>query len=79
MASDGNMERMAATHLCDGSDPTRLSSAELRSGWGSVSNFMISHGLKPYRMEDCDTALDISRAIKSTDNESGQESSNRRS
>mmetsp|Transcript_16443 Transcript_16443/g.19963 ORF Transcript_16443/g.19963 Transcript_16443/m.19963 type:complete len:80 (+) Transcript_16443:720-959(+) len=79
MASDGHMERVAALHLCDASDPTRLSSGEIRSGWGSVSNFMLCHGLKPYRMDDYDEALNLSRILKSADCEREQESGKRHS
>merc|ERR1712213_77306 len=60
----GDMERMAATALCDKTDPTRLTWREIKDGWGSSTNFMLSYGLKPYNEEDCEEALEISRSLK---------------
>jgi len=60
----GDMERMAATALCDKNDPTRLTWREIKDGWGSSTNFMLSYGLKPYNEEDCEEALEISRSLK---------------
>lgn len=61
---DGRLEGLCASVLCDGTDPTRLTSKELRDGWGSVQNFVISYGLKPYDHNDLEEALAISRALK---------------
>ena len=61
---DGRMEGLAASQLCDKSDPTRLTSKEIKDGWGSCSNFMRSYGLKPYNDKDGEEALAISRALK---------------
>ena len=55
---------LAASHLSDKNDPTLLTQKEIKDSWGSNSNFMISHGLKPYNPEDCKLAADISRALK---------------
>merc|ERR1712079_729656 len=60
----GDMERMAAFALCDKNDPTRLTWREIKDGWGSSTNFMLSYGLKPYNEEDCEEALEISRSLK---------------
>ena len=59
--ADGYSKGLAATALCDLSDPTRLTWRELNEGWGSAAQFMISYGLKPYDQEDCEEALAISR------------------
>ena len=56
--------QLAASHLSDKNDPTLLTQKEIKDSWGSISNFMISHGLKPYNPEDCKQAVDISRALK---------------
>jgi len=61
---DGDAERMAAMHLSDAGDPTRLTWKEVKDGWGSWSNFMISYGLKPFNHDDLDEALAISTALK---------------
>ena len=37
---------------------------KIKDGWGSCTNFMLSYGLKPYNMEDCEQALEISRSMK---------------
>lgn len=58
-------EGLAAAILLDKNDPTRLSYAEIKSGWGSCTNFVLSYGLKPYDMDDLEEALAISRALKS--------------
>ena len=62
-----NLEALAAAELLNSSDPTLLTGKEIREGWGSVTNFMISYGLKPYNKEDCEQARALSRAIKRGD------------
>jgi len=47
-----------------GDDPTLLSLQEMKKGWGGCLNFMLSYGLKPWKPEDVEEALAISRAIK---------------
>ena len=63
------MEGLAATHLLDKDDPTRLTYKEIKEGWGSCENFMLSYGLKPYDSGDCKEALSISRALKEGEND----------
>ncbi len=48
----------------DESDPTLLTYEEIKQGWGSVLNFMLSYGLKPYNPEDIMEAKSISRMMK---------------
>ena len=38
--------------------------SQIKDGWDSCTNFMQSYGLKPYNVEDCEEALEISRAFK---------------
>merc|ERR1712243_39260 len=76
MSSGGNMERTAASFLCDKSDPNILTSSEIKDGWDSCTNFMRSYGLKPYDSDDRQQALEISRGIKKgrLDEQSGEDS-----
>ena len=60
----GDLDRFAASTLCDKDDPTRLTWREIRDGWGSCTNFFLSYGLKPYNFEEHEEALAISRALK---------------
>jgi hypothetical protein len=62
--SDGATERYVATQLLDKDDPSRLSSKEIKDGWGSCTNFMLSHGLKPFNPADVAAAVELSRAFK---------------
>ncbi len=62
--SDGATERYVATQLLDKDDPSRLSWKEIQDGWGSNTNFMLSHGLKPSNPADVANALEVSRALK---------------
>ena len=71
---DGTLEGLAASHLFDKSDPTRLTWKEVKNSWGSATNFMFSYGLKPYNFEDLDEALAISRALKKHDNQQSKQS-----
>lgn len=64
---DGSQQALAAVVLCDASDETRLTHAELKKGWGGPLEFMLSFGLKPWKEEDCVEALAISRAFKESD------------
>ena len=57
------MEALAST-ICNKDDPTLLTSKEIRQEYGSCTNFMQCHGLKPYNMDDIDEAKAISRAFK---------------
>ena len=66
---DGQMKGLAAVVLCDKDDPTRLSSKELKEGWGGPAEFMLSYGLKPFKPEDCHQALAFSRALQEADME----------
>lgn len=66
---DGAMEGLAASVICDKNDPTRLSWKEIKDSWGSVTNFVISYGLKPYKPEDLEEALAISRCLKQNNDE----------
>merc|ERR1712117_569991 len=50
--------------LCDRSDPTRLTGMEIKDEFGSLVNFVVSYGLKPYDLEDLKEALSISRSLK---------------
>ena len=58
------MEGLAASHLSDPNDPTLLTREEIKDSWGSFTDFMTSYGLKPYNPEDCEEAVEISRALK---------------
>ena len=60
----GHEEQLCASVLCDSSDPTRLTSRELKDGWGSLENFVRSYGLNPTKQEDLEEALSISRGLK---------------
>merc|ERR1712117_524938 len=73
MASDGNTERLAANQILDKSDPTRLSSREIRDSYGSSTNFFQSHGLKPWNPSDCQQAVEISREMKSNQRAAAQQ------
>lgn len=61
---DGSSERLAAAFLSNKNDPTRLTWQEVKAGWGSWSNFMHSYGLKPWKQDNLEEALAISRALK---------------
>ena len=63
----GAEEGLAASILCDKSDPTRLTWREIKDGYGSNLNFFLCHGLKPWKDEDCREALELSRALKQGD------------
>jgi hypothetical protein len=52
------------SQIVDESDPTLLTYEEIKQGWGSVLNFMLSYGLKPYNPEDIMEAKSISRMMK---------------
>merc|ERR1712117_875219 len=52
------------TVLCDRNDPTRLTGMEIKDEFGSLVNFVVSYGLKPYDLEDLKEALSISRSLK---------------
>ena len=67
--SNGQLEGLAASVLCDKSDPTRLTWRELKDGWGTCTNFFFSFGLKPFNFEDHDEALAISRSMKENRND----------
>ena len=43
--------------------------SQIKDGWGSSTNFMLSYGLKPYNEEDCEEALEISRSLKGINDE----------
>lgn len=70
--SDGAMEGMVASQLLNKNDPTLLSWKQIKNGWGSCCNFMLSYGLKPYNMEDVDEAVGISRALKEAEQDEGK-------
>ena len=57
------MEGLAASYLSNPSDPSMLTTKEIKKDWGSFSNFMISYGLKPYNHEDWEEAAAISRTL----------------
>ena len=57
------MEGLAATYLSNPSDPSMLTTKEIKDSWGSFSNFMLSYGLKPYNPEDCEEAVAISQNL----------------
>ena len=57
------MEGLAASYLSNPSDPSMLTSKEIKKSWGSFTNFMISYGLKPYNPEDCEEAVAISQTL----------------
>jgi hypothetical protein len=67
--SSGDVERLTATILLDRHDPTRLTYQDIKSSWGSCTNFFNSYGLKFWDQNDCEEALQISRAIKAGDEE----------
>ena len=67
MSMSGVTEGLIASILLDKSDPTRLTWAEIKKGWGSCTNFVRSYGLKDYDIEQIEEALQISRAIKQQD------------
>ena len=57
-------ESLARAHLVYTGDPTLLSLDEIKAGWDSCMNFMLSYGLKPWNDEDVEEALAISRLLK---------------
>ena len=57
------MEGLAASYLSNPSDPSMLTTKEIKDGWGSFTNFMISYDLKPYNSEDCEEAAAISQSL----------------
>ena len=57
------MEGVAASYLSNPSDPSMLTTKEIKDSWGSFTNFMLSYGLKPYKPEDCEEAAAISKAL----------------
>ena len=63
------MEAVAASYLSNPSDgspghnPSMLTTKEIKDGWGSFTNFMLSYGLKPSNPEDCQEAAAISRTL----------------
>merc|ERR1712117_83738 len=63
-AMGGQEEAFCASILCDRSDPTRLTGKEIKDEFGSLVNFVVSYGLKPYDLEDLKEALSISRSLK---------------
>lgn len=71
--SNGATEALAAAHLLDKNDPTLLSYKEIKSSWGSCSNFMYSYGLKPWNMDDIEEAKAISRGFREMDIEREEE------
>eukprot|EP00092_Neocalanus_flemingeri_P036035 GFUD01039235.1.p1 GENE.GFUD01039235.1~~GFUD01039235.1.p1 ORF type:complete len:447 (-),score=102.38 GFUD01039235.1:61-1401(-) len=70
------LEGLAASRLCDESDPTLLSWKQLKRSWGPTGffccNFMFSYGLKPYNDGDIDEAVAISRGLKEMDDDDGE-------
>jgi hypothetical protein len=57
-------EALAASYLLNKNDPTLLTYKEIKDSYGSCCNFFYSMGLKPYNPEDCEEAVQISRAFK---------------
>lgn len=66
---DDELELLASVNIIDENDPSLMKRKELIDGWGSVSNFMLSYNLKPWKLEDCDEAKNISRSFKEADQE----------
>jgi len=64
---DESIEMLVESLLIDDSDPSRLSKSEIIESWGSLSNFMLSYGLKPYKFEDIEDAVSLSRSLKEND------------
>ena len=62
-----NTEGLCASILLDKDDPTLLTWREIKDGWGSCRNFVLSHGLKDYDVEDVERAVEISKAYKQQD------------
>jgi hypothetical protein len=60
----GAEEGLAASILCDKSDPTLLTWKEIKESYGTCLNFMLSFGLKPWNHEDGEEARAISRSLK---------------
>ena len=56
-------EGLAASFLSNPSDPSMLTNKEIKDGWGSFTNFMLSYGLKPFNHEHCEEAVAISKAL----------------
>ena len=61
------MEMLVESLLIDDNDPSRLSKSEIIQSWGSLCNFMLSYGLKPYKFEDIEDAVSLSRSLKEND------------
>ena len=57
------LEGVAASYLSNPSDPSMLTTKEIKDGWGTFTNFMLSYCLKPYNPEDCEEAVAISKAF----------------
>jgi len=64
---DGAMEGMVAAQLLNKNDPTLLTWKEIKQSWGSCCNFMLSFGLKPYDLDDIESAVSLSRSLKAND------------
>ena len=69
-------EGLAASYLSNPSDPSMLTTKEIKDGWGSFSNFMMSYGLKPFNHDDCEEAAAISRSLAEARNEERNSSAN---
>ena len=55
---------LVSNYLFDEEVPDMLTRKEIEENFGTVQNFMLSYGLKPYKIEDCEEAASISRALK---------------
>ena len=60
---------LARSHLVYTGDASLLTLEEIQRSWGSCMNFMLSYGLKPWKDEDIEEALAISRALREGDEE----------
>ena len=58
------MEGLAASYLSNKDDKTLLTLKEVKEEFGSWTQFMLAYGLKPYNVDDCKEAVEISRYVE---------------
>ena len=57
-------EGLAAAYLSNKDDKTLLTWKEVKEEFGSWTEFMLAYGLKPYNIDDCKEAVEISRYVE---------------
>ena len=69
-------EALASSYLSNPSDPSMLTTRQIKDEWGSFSNFMVCYGLNPSKHDDCEEAAAISRSLAEARNEEKNSSAN---